>query len=111
MNIALNLQGILGRNNNLADLLGLHFRDDIPTFMTRRSGRSCIAGLPITPGQLQEMVHLNVERALERMREVVPPVSRENVAADPQRGAHELVAQATDSRNLCKLDPTWHPWL
>lgn len=103
-------QGILGRNNNLADLLGLHFRDDIPTFMTRRSGRTCIAGLQIASAQLQEMVRLNVERAVERMREVTPPQNKDNPAADPQRGAHELVAQATDNRNLCKLDPTWHPW-
>ena len=32
-------------------------------------------------------------------------------AVSAQKGAQELVDQATSPRNLCRMDPTWHPWL
>lgn len=27
-----------------------------------------------------------------------------------QRGAVTLVEAALNPRNLCRMDPTWHPW-
>jgi hypothetical protein len=37
----------------------------------------------------------------------------ENATEPPQsvqRGVTELVEAALSSRNLCMMDPTWHPW-
>jgi len=39
---------------------------------------------------------------------------QEENAVDPpqsvQRGVTELVEAALTPRNLCMMDPTWHPW-
>lgn len=40
-------------------------------------------------------------------------IQEENVMDPPQpvqRGVTELVEAALNPRNLCMMDPTWHPW-
>ena len=63
---------------------------------------------------VQDTVRQNLERVTERVREVSPatykPVAGGEAQRDPQRAARSLVAEALDSRLLCKADPTWHPW-
>lgn len=34
----------------------------------------------------------------------------QGVPVSVQRGAQELVESALNPRNLCRMDPTWHPW-
>ena len=47
------------------------------------------------------------------MSQVAPPAETPGEAgarSSVQRGAHMLVEEATKAQNLCRLDPTWHPW-
>ena len=59
---------------------------------------------------MQETVKQNLERVTERMKDVSPANYKQVAGGDPQRAARGLVAEALDSRLLCKADPTWHPW-
>ena len=104
------MQALLGRNSNLRDVLSLFLRDDILAWTARRSGRPGGGGNGLGSGVLAEMVGVNVERAAERLRQIAPSPPTDGYSVDPQRGVHDLVASAVDSRNLCKMDPTWQPW-
>lgn len=105
------LQALLGRHSNLGDVLAMFLRDDILAWMARRSGRPSSAGVALGGSLLAEMVRLNSERGLDRLRQLTPKAPPgDSLAADPQRGVHELVSAAVDPRNLCKMDPTWQPW-
>ena len=56
-------------------------------------------------------VDANLAGALARVRAAAPAAPGEATAAGSvQRGAAELVEAATNPRNLCRMDPTWHPW-
>ena len=64
----------------------------------------------------QEMLSILVHR-LKIIAPTQPPPRQEHevvgVGAVPglQQGAVQLVEAALDPRLLCKMDPTWHPWL
>ncbi|EIE23491.1 hypothetical protein COCSUDRAFT_65942 [Coccomyxa subellipsoidea C-169] len=99
-------QAVLGPNNNLADLLALFFRDDITAWSQRRQQRGGAWRHP----QLKQLVDHNIDQCLKRMGHVAPSRPQEGVPASVQRGAQELVESALNPRNLCRMDPTWHPW-
>ncbi|BDA47386.1 probable transcription-associated protein 1 [Coccomyxa sp. Obi] len=99
-------QAVLGTNSNLADLLALFFRDDITAWSQRRQQRGGAWRHP----QLKQLVDHNIDQCLKRMAHVAPSRPQEGVPASVQRGAQELVESALNPRNLCRMDPTWHPW-
>ena len=64
------LQAVLGKHSNLKDVLSLFLRDDILGWSARRSGRPTSASNVLPNEQLAELVHVNVNRALERLASV-----------------------------------------
>ncbi|RID59278.1 hypothetical protein BRARA_F02519 [Brassica rapa] len=82
-------------------------------------------GMPIPPvggiatlnsAELKDKVNSNVKDVIGRIRGIAPQYfseEDENIVEPPQsvqRGVNELVEAALSPRNLCMMDPTWHPW-
>lgn len=78
-------------------------------------------GSSLNPVDFRDKVSTNVDNVICRINGIAPQFSeeeetqRENVATvEPpqsvQRGVAELVEAALAARNLCMMDPTWHPW-
>ncbi len=81
---------------------------------------------------LKPLVARNMRMVLERVQRACPMVPPEDAAASPPQpgrppqpqqpagavpqpsvvlpGLVELIAAATDPKNLCRMEPTWHPW-
>lgn len=66
---------------------------------------------------IKNLVAKNVSEALKRLREVAPVATPDEVQrvlmgqpSGVMSGAHKLVDAATDPRNLCRMEATWHPW-
>eukprot|EP00271_Cylindrocystis_brebissonii_P003645 TRINITY_DN1482_c0_g1_i1.p1 TRINITY_DN1482_c0_g1~~TRINITY_DN1482_c0_g1_i1.p1 ORF type:complete len:315 (+),score=71.34 TRINITY_DN1482_c0_g1_i1:493-1437(+) len=110
-------------------VLAMFFRDELISWSWRRhpSGSSAAAsGGNILPADLQGKVSLNVEAALGRIDGIAPQHYIEEMERDEaeakagglplpppvsvQRGVAELVERALKPKNLCMMDPTWHPW-
>lgn len=85
-----------------------HPRDDILAWAARRSGARCIAALnaSLKTTQLETCVAWNTATAMNRMTTMAP--TREG---HPQQGTRALVAEAVSPANLCRMCPTWQPWL
>ncbi|PON46354.1 Phosphatidylinositol 3-kinase, Vps34 type [Parasponia andersonii] len=66
---------------------------------------------------LKQKVTENVENVISRISGIAPRnfSEEEEDAVDPpesvQKGVTELVEAALTPRNLCMMDPRWHPWL
>ncbi|XVF62182.1 hypothetical protein PTKIN_Ptkin08bG0196500 [Pterospermum kingtungense] len=99
--------------------LAMFFRDELFSWSWRRPfgmpfASSAPAGL--NPVDLKYKVDTNVENVIGRISGIAPQIfseKEENVADPPQsvqRGVSELVDAALLPRNLCMMDPTWHPW-
>ncbi|GMI77206.1 hypothetical protein like AT2G17930 [Hibiscus trionum] len=78
---------------------------------------SCTAagGGSLNPVDFKHKVTTNVENVIGRITGITPQCfsEEENVMDPPQslqRGVTELVDAALLPRNLCMMDPTWHPW-
>ncbi|KAH9662788.1 non-specific serine/threonine protein kinase [Citrus sinensis] len=104
--------------------LGMFFRDELLSWSWRRP-----LGMPLGPAggsglnpiDFKDKVSTNVENVIGRINGIAPQFSeeeenaqKESVLVEPpqsvQRGVTELVEAALSARNLCMMDPTWHPW-
>ncbi|KAK8962950.1 hypothetical protein KSP40_PGU020559 [Platanthera guangdongensis] len=99
--------------------LAMFFRDELLSWSWRRplglnSAPSVSGG--INPLDFEQKITSNVEHVIERIRGIAPqvPSEEEENTTDPpqsvQRGVTELVEAALHPKNLCMMDPTWHPW-
>ncbi|XP_010444949.1 PREDICTED: transformation/transcription domain-associated protein-like [Camelina sativa] len=108
------------QNEHLRYQLAMFFRDELLSWFGRRP-----LGVPIPPvtgiatlssAELKHKVNLNVDDVIGRIRGIAPQYfceEDENSVEPPQsvqRGVNELVEAALSPRNLCMMDPTWHPW-
>ncbi|KAK9855808.1 hypothetical protein WJX84_006870 [Apatococcus fuscideae] len=125
--MALAAQACLMPHSNLQHLLSMFFRDDITAWAIKRtrmmgpaSSSSSGSTSGLRPSQLRSVVIRNIDDCFNRLKIIAPtqpPPRQEHevvgVGAVPglQQGAVQLVEAALDPRLLCKMDPTWHPWL
>ncbi|KAK4416821.1 Transformation/transcription domain-associated protein [Sesamum alatum] len=99
--------------------LAMFFRDELISWSWRRP-----LGMPLAPVgsgslnnvDLKQKITTNVEHVIGRINGIAPQYisEEEENGVDPpqsvQRGVAELVEAALTPRNLCMMDPTWHPW-
>ncbi|KAK4258368.1 hypothetical protein QN277_007826 [Acacia crassicarpa] len=100
--------------------LAMFFRDELLSWSWRRP-----LGMPMTPlagggsmnsHDFKQKVTTNVEHVIARIKSIAPQnfSEEEDNQMDPpqpvERGVTELVEAALNPRNLCMMDPTWHPW-
>ncbi|KAL2497632.1 Phosphatidylinositol 3- and 4-kinase family protein with FAT domain [Abeliophyllum distichum] len=101
--------------------LAMFFRDELISWSWRRP-----LGMPPAPVvgsgginsvDLKQKIITNVEQVIGRINGIAPQYiiaeEEENGMDLPQslqRGVTELVEAALTPRNLCMMDPTWHPW-
>ncbi|KAL6959953.1 non-specific serine,threonine protein kinase [Sarracenia purpurea var. burkii] len=101
--------------------LAMFFRDELLSWSWRRPlGMMPLApvvgGGNLNPGDFKQKVTTNVDQVIARISGIAPQYvsEEEENATDPpqsvQRGVTELVEAALTPRNLCMMDPTWHPW-
>ncbi|KAG2376186.1 uncharacterized protein HKW66_Vig0156600 [Vigna angularis] len=100
--------------------LAMFFRDELLSWSWRRPlgmpMASMAAGGTMSPVDFKQKVITNVEHVITRVKGIAPQnfsEEEENVMDPPQpvqRGVTELVEAALNPRNLCMMDPTWHPW-
>ncbi|XP_010526797.1 PREDICTED: transformation/transcription domain-associated protein-like [Tarenaya hassleriana] len=108
------------QNQHLRYQLAMFFRDELLSWFGRRP-----LGVPIPPvagiatlnsAELKHKVNSNVDDVIGRIKGIAPQYFSEeddNAVEPPQsvqRGVNELVEAALSPRNLCMMDPTWHPW-
>lgn len=100
--------------------LAMFFRDELLSWSWRRPlgmpMAPMAAGGTMSPVDFKQKVITNVEHVVGRVKGIAPQNfsdEEENVMEPPQsvqRGVTELVEAALNPRNLCMMDPTWHPW-
>lgn len=100
--------------------LAMFFRDELLSWSWRRPlgmmPLGPVVGGGLNPMDLKQKVITNVEHVISRVNGIAPQhiSEEEENAVDPpqsvQRGVAELVEAALTPRNLCMMDPTWHPW-
>ncbi|GLU19769.1 hypothetical protein SLE2022_359970 [Rubroshorea leprosula] len=100
--------------------LAMFFRDELLSWSWRRPLGMPIApvagGSTLNPADFKHKVTTNVDAVIGRIKGIAPQFfseEEENIADPPQsvqRGVNELVESALTARNLCMMDPTWHPW-
>ncbi|XWS33857.1 hypothetical protein CRYUN_Cryun22dG0119000 [Craigia yunnanensis] len=100
--------------------LAMFFRDELLSWSWRRPLGMPLApaagGGSLNPVDFKHKVTTNVENVIGRISGIAPQCfseEEENVMDPPQsvqRGVTELVDAALLPRNLCMMDPTWHPW-
>ncbi|OMO57052.1 hypothetical protein CCACVL1_26034 [Corchorus capsularis] len=108
------------QNQHLWYQLAMFFRDELLSWSWRRP-----LGMPLAPAagggsmnpvDFKHKVTTNVENVIGRISGIAPQCyseEEENVMDPPQsvqRGVTDLVDAALLPRNLCMMDPTWHPW-
>ncbi|XP_042382892.1 transcription-associated protein 1-like [Zingiber officinale] len=99
--------------------LAMFFRDELLSWSWRRPlgiPPAPVAAGGINPLDFEQKVATNVENAVSRIKSIAPqcfPEEDDNTTDPPQsvqRGVTDLVEAALEPRNLCMMDPTWHPW-
>ncbi|KAL3525275.1 hypothetical protein ACH5RR_013647 [Cinchona calisaya] len=100
--------------------LAMFFRDELLSWSWRKPlGMPLgpmVGGGGLNPVDLKQKITTNVEHVIGRINGIAPQyISEEDDnGVDPpqsvQRGVAELVEAALTPRNLCMMDPTWHPW-
>ncbi|CAL0314477.1 unnamed protein product [Lupinus luteus] len=108
------------QNQHLWHHLAMFFRDELLSWSWRRPLGMPMApmagGGTMSPVDFKQKVITNVEHVVARIKGIAPQnfsEEEENVMDPPQpvqRGVTELVEAALNPRNLCMMDPTWHPW-
>ncbi|RWV99280.1 hypothetical protein GW17_00037820 [Ensete ventricosum] len=109
----------------------MFFRDELLSWSWRRPlgiPPAPVAAGGINPLDLEQKVTTNVDHVIARIKAIAPQCFPEEVCSfspccllslddnttDPpqsvQRGVTDLVEAALEPRNLCMMDPTWHPW-
>lgn len=61
---------------------------------------------------MKELVLANVYKTLARVKALAPIVPPEDTlpSGPVSQGVMELITAATNMNNLCRMEPTWHPW-
>ncbi|GJS29218.1 transformation/transcription domain-associated protein-like protein isoform X2 [Tanacetum coccineum] len=100
--------------------LAMFFRDELLSWSWRRPLGMPLApvvgGGSMNPVEFRQKITTNVEQVIGRINGIAPQfiTEEEENSVDPpqsvQRGVTELVEAALLPRNLCMMDPTWHPW-
>eukprot|EP00897_Mesotaenium_endlicherianum_P005503 jgi/Mesen1/4981/ME000248S04265 len=103
--------------------LAMFFRDDLISWSWRRpAGQQPMGGGGgLSTAELKQKVSANIDGVMERLNRIAPQSyvpeddGGEGNGAPPvpvsvQKGVIELVEAALRPRNLCLMDPTWHPW-
>ncbi|XP_059645489.1 uncharacterized protein LOC132287044 [Cornus florida] len=99
--------------------LAMFFRDELLSWSWRRPlgiSMGPVGGGSLNPIEFKQKVTTNVEHVISRINGIAPQYisEEEENGVDPpqsvQRGVTELVEAALTPRNLCMMDPTWHPW-
>ncbi|KAF5735955.1 Phosphatidylinositol 3- and 4-kinase family protein with FAT domain isoform 1 [Tripterygium wilfordii] len=100
--------------------LAMFFRDELLSWSWRRPLGMALAPVPgggsMSPIDFKNKVTTNVDHVIGRISRVAPQYfsEEEENAVDPpqavQKGVADLVEAALSPRNLCMMDPTWHPW-
>ncbi|CAL9045632.1 unnamed protein product [Musa banksii] len=99
--------------------LAMFFRDELLSWSWRRPlgiPPAPVAAGGINPLDLEQKVTTNVDHVIVRIKAIAPqcfPEEDDNTTDPPQsvqRGVTDLVEAALEPRNLCMMDPTWHPW-
>ncbi|XP_068646622.1 uncharacterized protein [Aristolochia californica] len=99
--------------------LAMFFRDELLSWSWRRPLGMPSAPVPsgaINPLDFEQKVTTNVDHVIARIKSIAPQFlsEEEENPTDPphsvQRGVTDLVDSALSPRNLCMMDPTWHPW-
>ncbi|KAG0500358.1 hypothetical protein HPP92_000430 [Vanilla planifolia] len=98
--------------------LAMFFRDELLSWSWRRPlglNSAPVATGGINPLDFEHKVTSNVEHIIDRIKGIAPlPSSEEEENTNPpqsvQRGVTELIEAALNPKNLCMMDPTWHPW-
>lgn len=101
--------------------LAMFFRDELLSWSWRRPLGMMplgpvVGGGGLNPNDLKQKINMNVEHVIGRISAIAPQhiSEEEENGVDPpqsvQRGVAELVDSALTPRNLCMMDPTWHPW-
>ncbi|CAL0331914.1 unnamed protein product [Lupinus luteus] len=108
------------QNQHLWHHLAMFFRDELLSWSWRRPLGIPMAHMAgsgtISPADFKQKVITNVEHVVARINGIALQnfsEEEENVMDPPQpvqRGVTELVEAALNPRNLCMMDPTWHPW-
>lgn len=98
----------------------MFFRDELLSWSWRRPLGMPLApvvgGGNMNPIDFKQKITTNVDHVIDRINGIAPQYvsEEEENAVDPpqsvQRGVTELVEAALTPRNLCMMDPTWHPW-
>ncbi|KAM0940239.1 putative non-specific serine/threonine protein kinase [Dioscorea sansibarensis] len=99
--------------------LAMFFRDELLSWSWRRPlgmPSSTVAAGGIGQMDFEQKVTTNVDHVICRIKGIAPQsfTEEEESTTDPpqsvQRGVTDLVEAALSPRNLCMMDPTWHPW-
>ncbi|XP_077231461.1 uncharacterized protein LOC143864410 isoform X2 [Tasmannia lanceolata] len=107
------------QSQHLWHQLAMFFRDELLSWSWRRPlgmPSASIAGGNMNPVDFEQKVTINVEHVIARVKGIAPQFyseEEENTTDPPQsvqRGVTDLVEAALSPRNLCMMDPTWHPW-
>ncbi|KAF2312392.1 hypothetical protein GH714_034499 [Hevea brasiliensis] len=108
------------QSQHLWHQLAMFFRDELLSWSWRRPLGMPMApvagGSNMNPVDFKHKVTANVDHVINRINGIAPQFlsEEEENAVDPpqsvQRGVIELVEAALTPRNLCMMDPTWHPW-
>ncbi|KAG6647142.1 hypothetical protein I3843_07G057100 [Carya illinoinensis] len=108
------------QSQHLWHQLAMFFRDELLSWSWRRPLGIPLAPIPgggsTNPVEFKQKVTTNVGHVIERISGISPQslCEEEENTLDPplsvQKGVTELVEAALTPRNLCMMDPTWHPW-
>ncbi|GAV88596.1 PI3_PI4_kinase domain-containing protein/FAT domain-containing protein [Cephalotus follicularis] len=108
------------QSNHLWYQLAMFFRDELLSWSWRRPLGMPLApvagGASLNPVDFKYKVTTNVDNVIGRIKGIATQYysEEEDNAVEPpqsvQRGVTELVEAALTPRNLCMMDPTWHPW-
>ncbi|CAN1122507.1 Transformation/transcription domain-associated protein [Linum perenne] len=108
------------QSHHLWHQLAMFFRDELVSWSWRRplgmNMGPVAGGSGMNPVDFKLKVTSNVDHVVTRINAIAPQFLSEedDNTMDPpqsvQRGVNELVEAALSPRNLCMMDPTWHPW-
>lgn len=106
------------KSQHMRHQLAMFFRDELLSWSWRRP-----PGMPTAPAaggigsaELKQRVTSNVDQVIARIKKIAPQTFPEEDESNPealqsvQQGVTDLVEAALRPKNLCMMDPTWHPW-
>jgi transformation/transcription domain-associated protein len=105
-------QAFTATHSPLEHHLTMFFRDELMTWPWRRQGAS--GQPPPRRPELVVMVQANVKEVLSKVHSLKPeppPAGNAELRKRAvQEGVLNLVESALNPRNICRMEPTWHPW-